>query len=193
MTMGTHKIYLCSQLSKKEDRLQVSACDGIQPFAMAPRDIPTESFPCGAVGSTSNPVFKSPPQIEQCFFEGYRQCQTEAMGYKTLLDGQQVERAFYIDQPAVLPTSAGHIRQLAPAWSGVLMGFNSGSVVRMATCSFPATCHHRLLEHHSSLRGFCQRSFQASRSHHAGMISSSRSKCKPFARPLNAVSWPNLP
>lgn len=89
--------FLCTQLSKVGDMLQISACDGIAPFALAPLDVPQDSISCGVVGSSPTPGNDTPQKIEACFFAAYQQCLGYKMGYKTILEGVHVERVFYIN------------------------------------------------------------------------------------------------
>jgi hypothetical protein len=89
------KTFLCTQLSKERDTLQVSACNGIAPFALVPRDMIDDSYLCGVIGTPS--AFGTPQEIEACFFAAYQHCLADSMGYRTLIGGIQVERDFYID------------------------------------------------------------------------------------------------
>lgn len=88
--------FLCTQLNKKGDTLQVSTCDGIAPFALVPRDVFDESYFCGAVGFIS-PDGTTPQEIEVCFFAAYQHCLADYMGYTTLRGGAQMAQGFYID------------------------------------------------------------------------------------------------
>lgn len=85
--------FLCTQLSKVGDKLQVSACDGIKPFALAPRYL-FESYTCGLMNDSTLAL---PRGMEECFFTAYQQCFADALGYETVINGVQVERYFYID------------------------------------------------------------------------------------------------
>jgi hypothetical protein len=87
--------FLCTQLSKKGDTLQVSACFGTSSFALVPRDAFDDSYHCGVVGSAY--AIGTPQEIETCFFTAYQQCLADSMGYTTLIEGIQVEQDFYID------------------------------------------------------------------------------------------------
>jgi hypothetical protein len=93
--------FLCNQLSKKGDTLQLSSCDGLADFALYPRNITGffgmdhESYLCGIVGST-HPKWE-PQQVESCFFTAYKQCLNDGMVYDTLENGTEVERDFIID------------------------------------------------------------------------------------------------
>ncbi len=94
--------FLCNQLSKNGDTLQLSGCAGIADFALYPRRITRyttwdfESYLCGIVGS-AHPEGLPPQQVESCFFTAYKQCLDDAMVYKTLENGTEVERNFIID------------------------------------------------------------------------------------------------
>ncbi len=87
--------FLCNHLSKDGDELQVSACDGITPFALAPRDVILESYLCGIIGGLH--PYRNPQQAEQCFYTAYQRCEPGAMKYATVANGTEMERDFYID------------------------------------------------------------------------------------------------
>jgi len=88
--------FLCNQLSKAGDSLQVSDCDGLASFTLDPRDIITESYLCGIVGG-SHP-YRQPRQAELCFYTAYQQCRVGMIKYDAVAaNGDEVERDFYID------------------------------------------------------------------------------------------------
>jgi hypothetical protein len=99
--------YLCTQLSRDGDNLQVSACDGIDSFDLFARDVISESYFCGIVGVWTS---STPKEMEACFFAAYQQCLAASMGYRIVMDGAWEERDFYIDNhcgiaygPAIAP------------------------------------------------------------------------------------------
>ena len=48
------RTFLCTQLSKVGDTLQVSACDSIAPFALVPGPDLYTAYPCGGIGFPPN-------------------------------------------------------------------------------------------------------------------------------------------
>lgn len=97
------KTFLCASLSKAGDALQISDCDGHDPFTLDPRYIKaytpvffiSETYNCGIVGDVRS--HSTPQQIESCFATAYNQCLADGMGYETLEPRVEVQRAFYID------------------------------------------------------------------------------------------------
>lgn len=100
------KTFLCASLSKEGDTLQVSGCDGQDPFTLEPRFVEVrqigpelvvyEAYDCGIVGGAYSQ--DTPQQIESCFFTAYNQCLADSMGYDTLeAAGDKIQRVFYID------------------------------------------------------------------------------------------------
>jgi hypothetical protein len=105
--------YLCTQLSKEGDDLQVSACDGAESFTLFARDPAYESYQCGVVGAAGSE--NRTPLIEECFGIAYHQCLARTMGYGTTIDRVPTQRNFYIDNHCGIAYQRG----FAPRQSGV--------------------------------------------------------------------------
>lgn len=99
------KTFLCASLSKAGDALQVSGCDGHDPFTLDAHFIKvyisrspvfiSETYSCGVIGDAR--LQSTPQQIESCFFTAYNQCLADSMVYEALEPRVEVQRAFYID------------------------------------------------------------------------------------------------
>lgn len=104
-TNHTNTIFLCHQLNQQDDTLQVSGCDGQDPFTLDPRSVRvfvsgslifiSETYSCGVVGGARS--YSSPREIESCFFTAYNQCLADSMVYDSSDAEGEVQRAFYID------------------------------------------------------------------------------------------------
>jgi hypothetical protein len=114
-TNHTTKTFLCNQLNQQGDALQVSGCDGHDPFTLDARFIKvyisrspifiSETYSCGVIGDAH--LHSTPQQIESCFFTAYNQCLADSMVYDTLEPRVEVQKAFYIDNHCAIGYQRG--------------------------------------------------------------------------------------
>jgi hypothetical protein len=142
-------VTICTQLSKQEDDLLVSECDGADPITLYARIGANESYLCGIVNSTQPFDSKTPQDREGCFYAAYQHCLADSLRFSHQWMLSRQSTIFISIIIALSRTRGGLVHpqmrrswQHAPAWRCATMGCISCSVAQMATFSFPLPRHH---------------------------------------------------
>lgn len=101
--------YLCTQLSKEGDDLNVFGCDGDGSFTLYARDVTYESYLCGIVNSTTPYEYRVPQEMEACFYAAYQHCLADSLVYFASVNAIETERDFYIDNHCGIAYSPGSL------------------------------------------------------------------------------------